>query len=198
MEITEPVFGASPFNLRKPVTFVYSPKLTPRSVFVGTNNSSTYPQILKYSIDEVLDVYKSRFMELGFPLIINTHGWIKGLGLHIILHVFNNAQCTDIVQMVPEEDQITDISLFQSSNSCVAAKTNLPYAKYHFALGISSTNEKGISAKYVRQLNFAHYFLQRPLVHKEDVSNISKMVIKLPSYRIPFVAWDIIITTGNV
>ena len=69
------------------------------SHYIGSLTSGNNPSYYLDTIGHLLDLYKSNYYNLGIPLIINTQGWINGLGYDLLLSIIQQATPTDVFVM---------------------------------------------------------------------------------------------------
>jgi polynucleotide 5'-kinase involved in rRNA processing len=82
-------------------------------VFIGSSTPSSCPLYYLNAIRSILKVFEERIGKNSIPLVVNTHGWNRGLGLELCVNIFREANCKHIIQLSDREDFISnEISLF--------------------------------------------------------------------------------------
>mmetsp|Transcript_11759 Transcript_11759/g.19124 ORF Transcript_11759/g.19124 Transcript_11759/m.19124 type:complete len:755 (+) Transcript_11759:154-2418(+) len=114
VDVTEPLFGPSYTHLREPV----------RSYFIGTNNPQADPVQYLQAIALAYKYYCDHLRTQGVPLVVNTPGWVQGLGRDLLLHIIAITSPTHIVQLMsgrPTRDMapLTLDTLLPSSDSII-------------------------------------------------------------------------------
>ncbi|KAI9598172.1 hypothetical protein BDF19DRAFT_433744 [Syncephalis fuscata] len=101
--ITEPILGPPYTHLRIPY----------RSAFLGRVSPKDDPDDYMEAINCMIQVYRKEIAqhavgadgwarEQGIPLVVNTHGWIKGMGLDLLIQQFNLLQPTHAGHLSPD------------------------------------------------------------------------------------------------
>lgn len=72
--------------------------LTVRCRFFGSVSPENHPTFYISCIASLFQHYAKHLRPQGIPLLVNTHGWIKGLGLDLISTVFHLTRPSLIVQ----------------------------------------------------------------------------------------------------
>lgn len=80
--------------LGPPFTHLRSPE---RSVFFGDNSSKDKPELYIRCIQDVYKTYADHSRG-KVPLIVNTQGWVKGMGVHLLLDVIRMVKPSHITQ----------------------------------------------------------------------------------------------------
>ncbi|CAJ0767935.1 5355_t:CDS:2 [Entrophospora sp. SA101] len=98
---------------------------------------------------------------LGVPLIINTHGWVKGMGLDICYEVIKFSKPTHIFQFHSVDQEIHNLPAFPtdliSSLKMTNESTALKIIKLEFFDNSTISNKRYTSSDY-RTLNMVFYF----------------------------------------
>ena len=89
--LQDPVFGPPFMHIRKPHT----------SHFVGASSPKDDAMHYLSCIFQIFDTYMQRCMSGSpLPLIVNTQGWVKGLGVPILMELIRYIRPSVLVQMV--------------------------------------------------------------------------------------------------
>ncbi|KAJ3410946.1 Polynucleotide 5'-hydroxyl-kinase nol9 [Chytridiales sp. JEL 0842] len=89
--IETPLIGPSYTHLKTPY----------RSVFVGSTSPKYDPDYYMACILELYSVYSNDSKTKGLPLVINTDGWVKGMGLDLLLHFVKTIRPDHVIQLLP-------------------------------------------------------------------------------------------------
>eukprot|EP00850_Spirogloea_muscicola_P018399 SM000168S02598 [mRNA] locus=s168:116210:119879:+ [translate_table: standard] len=92
--LTGPVFGLAPCHLRKPY----------RCYFFGDTTPKSDPKTYLRKVFALYDLFRAELYggEGGgpqLPLVINTHGWVRGLGYDILADILQYTVPTHVVQL---------------------------------------------------------------------------------------------------
>lgn len=70
--------------------------------FYGFTTSKTNPETFASAVDHLIKIYYNICKERGesIPLIVNTDGWVKGLGYEILSCIINAVNCGHIIQLI--------------------------------------------------------------------------------------------------
>lgn len=85
--INTPVFGIHFQHFRTPIL----------SHYIGSINISINPSYYTTCCCNLIDYYKEHYSDL--PLIINSHGWVKGLGLNTIEAILMKVEELNIIRV---------------------------------------------------------------------------------------------------
>lgn len=85
--INKPIFGIHFQHFQQPIL----------SHYIGSINISINPSYYTTSCCNLIDYYKEKYSNL--PLIINSHGWVKGLGLNTIEAVLMKVEELNIIRV---------------------------------------------------------------------------------------------------
>lgn len=96
--VTEPLLGP-------PFTHVRTPE---KAYFLGHVSPASQPDSYCTAIRALID--HARQVAPKTPLLVNTMGWVNGLGLSLLVDVIRWLRPTDLVQLVPEEEH-SDVPL---------------------------------------------------------------------------------------
>ncbi|KAI7852225.1 hypothetical protein BDC45DRAFT_550534 [Circinella umbellata] len=69
------------------------------SHYIGSVTSGNNPGYYLDTIGHLLQLYKTNYHHLDIPLIINTQGWINGLGYDLLLSIIQQSTPTDVFVM---------------------------------------------------------------------------------------------------
>lgn len=87
-KVGTPLFGPPFTHLRQPE----------RSVFFGDNSSKDRPELYVRCIHDVYKTYADHYRG-KIPLIVNTQGWVIGMGVNILLDVIRMVNPSHIIQL---------------------------------------------------------------------------------------------------
>jgi polynucleotide 5'-hydroxyl-kinase GRC3/NOL9 len=117
--ITQPVFGPSFTHLSLPY----------RAVYLGTDTIKDDPDAYLDAVHDLFHVYKNELALLTqlpecvpglkqpfdhiarIPLVVNTHGWVKGLGHNALTHIFEFIRPNSIVSLAHSSDAHLNLQL---------------------------------------------------------------------------------------
>ncbi|KAJ3317696.1 Polynucleotide 5'-hydroxyl-kinase nol9 [Blyttiomyces sp. JEL0837] len=77
--------------LGPPFTHISHPR---RSCFLGTTSAKTNPD---YFLDCIFELYMYYKDHMTCPLVINTNGWVKGMGLDLLLHLIRTIRPDQVI-----------------------------------------------------------------------------------------------------
>lgn len=92
--LKSPLLGTNTFNLGCAFTHLRQPL---HAAFIGNNTPQQDPDAYLARIFDLLGVYKETLSHLN--LVVNTSGWIKGMGYDLLFHFINKLQPNALVQM---------------------------------------------------------------------------------------------------
>ena len=143
--ITTPLLGPSYSHPRKPH----------RSLFFGSTTSQEDPERYISYIGILMDVYRRELAIHGIPLLINTHGWVKGLGFDILLRTLQYVNPKYLFQ----------ISLPSSSSKNLPDMSRiLPPTTTIFHINTPNTSnnsKRGYNPSEIRDLSFLSHLSYR-------------------------------------
>ncbi|KAG6553764.1 hypothetical protein Mapa_004679 [Marchantia paleacea] len=98
--LRKPVFGSPILHLQNPE----------RSFFYGDNSPKSDPEMYCRSIEALYDYFQQNYGvkktarssnddKSGIPLIINTHGWLKGVGYDVLVNILRHTSPTHLVHI---------------------------------------------------------------------------------------------------
>ncbi|KAI8905493.1 hypothetical protein EDD86DRAFT_211599 [Gorgonomyces haynaldii] len=144
-----------------------------RSLFLGTNSAQYDPDLYVESLTRLVNLYHQSYSHL--PLVVNTSGWVKAMGLDLLLHLLNIVQPDLIYQMHDFEERETN------------NPKNIPELPLSFETRIQKTPQtlfrSKTNAAEQRQMVLEDYF--RNLVYPYSLS-WSSVYIKFMIEDVPF------------
>lgn len=177
--ISAPLLGPPHTHLQEPIAGVYC----------GTNSSADCPEFylraIQFMYRGLLDLVEYE----GLPLVINTQGWIKGLGLEFISSLISLIQPCHLVQLAQRNHDIV-MSLLKKS-----VKKNVHFN--HLIDGASLTGKLVPHASVFRHAQTAAYFLKNQGFKRIPVFKLSKVLSSLCPYIVPFESVELNILTFN-
>jgi polynucleotide 5'-kinase involved in rRNA processing len=107
--VDAPLFGVPWTHLRPPL----------KSFFVGSVSPKQNPELFLKAVHELFSFYRTLAMDLVLknaqgqvpPLVVNMHGWIKGIGLEILFNMLKTIRPNYIVQLHGESDEPVSFEL---------------------------------------------------------------------------------------
>lgn len=87
--VTEPLLGA-------PFTHVRTPE---KMYFLGHVSPASQPNSYSTAVSCLLEHYRQHFSST--PLVVNTMGWVGGIGLSLLVDVIRWTSPTDLIQLIP-------------------------------------------------------------------------------------------------
>ncbi|CAM6093296.1 unnamed protein product [Calypogeia fissa] len=102
--VREPIFGSPVLHLRNPE----------RSFFYGDVSPKGDPEMYSRSVGALFDYFQRKYgsgklstqddkcRSSVVPLIINTHGWIKGIGYDVLVDILRHTSPTHVVQFTSQ------------------------------------------------------------------------------------------------
>ncbi|KAJ3212877.1 Polynucleotide 5'-hydroxyl-kinase nol9 [Entophlyctis luteolus] len=93
--LEDPLLGPAFTNFKHPLF----------SCFVGATTPKNDPDFYSACVLQLWDVYKTRISQ-KIPLVINTDGWVRGMGFDLLLYALKQIRPTHVVQLcVPDNSQ---------------------------------------------------------------------------------------------
>lgn len=145
---SELVIGPSWTSLRCPL----------RSHFIGDTTPKDDPTLYNHAITDILLYYNASLKSKGIPLIVNTQGWVKGLGADLLKRLEDELKPTHIFDMMPSEDDDEDLrEVGPSKIETNVLQTGTVVTRLE-ASPPSLTRDRGLNAVEARILNLVSYF----------------------------------------
>lgn len=141
------VFGPSWSSIRHPV----------RSHFLGDFSPKNTPSAYVTGIADLMTTYRRDWQPLRVPLIVNTQGWVKGLGASLLAQIEELVMPTHILD-VSDDANIASTALPLVTSTVGQAKV-VPVEAAPAVL----TRERGPNAVEARMLNLLSYFYSTQL-----------------------------------
>jgi polynucleotide 5'-hydroxyl-kinase GRC3/NOL9 len=138
------VIGPSWTSLRNPL----------RSHFLGDTTPRDDPSSYNNSIADLVRYYNQHLKIKGIPLIVNTQGWVKGLGADLLFNLERLLQPTHVFDMM----QYDEDGLVQQFTSPSAQPLNNTVIMRLEAAPVGLTRDRGLNAVEARTLNLVSYF----------------------------------------
>ncbi|KAI9347197.1 Pre-mRNA cleavage complex II protein Clp1-domain-containing protein [Zopfochytrium polystomum] len=109
--VTAPIIGPSFTHLKRPA----------HSLFIGANSPKDEPDYYVSSVLHLFQIYQSRYAST-MPLVINTQGWIKGMGYDLLAHMLSVMQPNILIGLAPPSQSLasglSDLFSFVSNGGC--------------------------------------------------------------------------------
>ncbi|CAG8454517.1 4313_t:CDS:10 [Ambispora leptoticha] len=169
--VDSPIFGP-PFT---------HPKLPYRSYLIGHTNPRDDPDYYLACLQELVAVFRRDFVDSSgydniksnsnknkIPLIINTHGWVKGLGYDLFLQLHNFAKPTHLCQFQSLTNPYLNPPTLPSN---VLHPEDRPFPKLYYVDSILfSPNPARFTARDQRTLMLISYFYSVQSFSKQLIS----------------------------
>ncbi|KAJ3162174.1 hypothetical protein HDU88_007094 [Geranomyces variabilis] len=172
----------------------FSHFLTPyRSVYVGAISPKCDPDCYLAGLRHLYGVFERDFLQANdfVPLVINTHGWIRGMGLDLLVHFLHSVQPTHIFQLAV----LPGTPASGARNVLVdlpAILSGMPGPSFSGVLSEipadDSYRPNSLSAADLRTISLVSYFHQlppTPSVDRPSWSFSSPLATRAP-YIVPF------------
>lgn len=135
--------------------------------YIGANDLNMHPDLYMKCISALVEEYTVLGSDL--PLVVNTLGWVRGLGLESLVHITKLVQPTAVVELSSDAKKILE--------HCVGERIQL----VRYSMKPSELKKsKGLSWTN-RSATMTAYFCGRPFV---DLAG--ELLVRLTSYRVPF------------
>ncbi|ORX49701.1 hypothetical protein BCR36DRAFT_353398 [Piromyces finnis] len=151
--ISSPILGPSFTHIQQPY----------RSFYIGASTPKQNPE---YYLNCINELYKTYMMEVAHksntftPLIINTHGWTRGIGFDLLIQILRNIKPMYIYQFAFPENSSNAGKNLPDLSEIVNGDNNSPYLCR--SIVIYTIDEINIRQKYNpienRTLNLLSYF----------------------------------------
>lgn len=122
-----------------------------RSHFFGAASPKDDPVRYIELISDLVEVYRIHFADKDVPLIINTQGWVRGLGLDMLLQTCRLAEPTEIVQFHSAADPNRNIPDLLTNLTRLSGR-------FHLTAAIESSGEARFRAIDHRNAAIVAYF----------------------------------------
>lgn len=176
-----------------------------RSFYFGSTSVSDDPKRFLQLATCLYEWYEVNWRIYGIPLVINTMGWIKGLGAELLRHHLRSFYITHIAFLGDEsEDEVTrsvssttTVSSFDDVRTFLAPTSTVPQVSY--LTGYSVHDSCLIRPKILRDLAALSYFYGSPQVHPDYIqihpkqlflysSASVRSLFELPHFMVPISA----------
>ena len=176
-KVETPIFAPPFLHLSKPERAFFFGEVSPK------DRPSTYVQLI-----HILYEYYNRYCQ-EMPLIVNTCGWVKGMGVRILLDIIRIVQPSHVIQINSESQPIKNLPLLNEEfllseegwSHRVDENSSLPspqiYQLVAFENTVEMTKGPGLVASELRSLSFLSYFGSP----QSDSSNLS-----IPEYILKY------------
>lgn len=176
--------------------------ITEGLVFLGTTSPADDPKAYTNGAKMLTAKYLSHYLPSGIPLIVNTMGWVTGLGMSFLQSLLQMLPTTHVIafpQKEAEPFEYTQEALFEKSAfSAGFSLDNAPHVAYvqpSESSGTASSRLQRISPNELRSLTFSSYFLgsysEGSMLYKaEKLTFRSALPLKVPIAAIRIVAAD--------
>ncbi|KAG0441014.1 hypothetical protein HPB47_016077 [Ixodes persulcatus] len=95
--VTEPLLGP-------PFTHVHTPE---KMYFLGHVSPASQPDAYSAAVSKLLEHCRQHFPNT--PLVVNTMGWVAGIGLSLLVDVIRRTSPTDLIQLRPGSADVEDL-----------------------------------------------------------------------------------------
>ena len=125
-----------------------------RSHFLGDVTPREDPAAYLAAIEDLVRFYCSDLQSIGVPLVVNTQGWVKGLGANLLADIQGMVSPTHLVDMMQGDVGTPALAKEASVGPTVVAIEAAP---------LSLTRDRGLNAVEARTLNLVSYFYSTQL-----------------------------------
>ncbi|KAJ3158725.1 hypothetical protein HDU86_002690 [Geranomyces michiganensis] len=162
-------------------------------VYVGATSSKCDPDCYLDGLKHLYEVFDQDFVQKGHlvPLVINTQGWVRGMGLDLLVHFLHNVQPTHIFQLaVPRNtpaggarNVMVDLPTVLSS---------MPGSLFSGVLdeipAVDSNRQNSWGGTELRTVSLVSYFHKLPPTIRNDQPSwaFAKPLAARPPYVVPF------------
>lgn len=122
--------------------FTHMKKHVIKSCFFGNVAADADPDRYLQNVLELYSFYKNNMMSHNIPLVINTHGWLKGLGYDAFVQFHDTVQPTALFQLTQLNKKNNDV----------------PSIEGEILIPSALNGKSCLSAKDLRTLSMASYF----------------------------------------
>ncbi|KAJ3060574.1 Polynucleotide 5'-hydroxyl-kinase nol9 [Podochytrium sp. JEL0797] len=151
-----PILGPAFTNIKQPL----------HSCYLGTTSPKNDPDCYTASVSQLWKIYKDQFAST-VPLVINTDGWVKGMGFDLLLHSLREIRPTHLIQLgLPPTSPLSASKNIRDDFSHLLndpETTTTTTVQVHHALGYDETSTSRPSkfnASDMRNLAMIAYFAQ--------------------------------------
>jgi hypothetical protein len=152
---------------------------SPLSIYIGHISPSSAPLVYLNAL-RALQTQLSHVFDLeNLPVVLNTHGWITGLGSQLLEQMLNVFSCSRVVLL--EESKSVENSEFLSF---LEESGKQIFRVLSFKNSQTISKDK-LTASNIRQLAYASYFVGQSLVSEIDLINLPESCLQT-RWRIGF------------
>ncbi|KAI9276132.1 Pre-mRNA cleavage complex II protein Clp1-domain-containing protein [Sporodiniella umbellata] len=133
-----------------------------RSFFLGSTTARSHPDYYSECIRALVAHWRPFATQI--PLVVNTQGWISGVGYALLLHHIQTVQPTDIFMMRHQHSNYKNLP--ESFAAKVMATLGSEVAKLHPVESYPASSQSvggELDASRIRDLTMASYFHQRAI-----------------------------------
>ncbi|KAJ3129740.1 Polynucleotide 5'-hydroxyl-kinase nol9 [Physocladia obscura] len=150
--LNDPLLGPSFTNLKHPLF----------SCFMGATTPKNDPDFYSACIVQLWDVYRAQIRP-DVPLVINTDGWVRGLGFDLLMHSLKHIRPTHVLQMcVPDFSPFAGArNIKDDLSELLNGDSNLSHVEVLKVNGYENVKQAKYLPAVMRDLGIVVYFAQR-------------------------------------
>lgn len=120
-------------------TILEPPSATLSMRYLGTNSPKDDPVSFIAATAQLLEEYRHFLAPLGIPLVINSHGWTKGIGYITLQTVLNMVAPTHFISLLAKKSEVPSVSpasgspIHRTVNLHVDEELTAPYAAWQYS-----------------------------------------------------------------
>ncbi|KAI7905566.1 Pre-mRNA cleavage complex II protein Clp1-domain-containing protein [Cokeromyces recurvatus] len=176
--VTQPVLGPS---------YTHQHLEPERSFFLGSTSPRHDPDYYLACIYELIEHWRQEDMDTT-PLVVNTQGWVSGVGYNLLLNIIRKVIPTDIFMMYHPLFEYKNLPPTFQSDVTMPSPDNLiertpPLIHYISSLQQQetvTTLSDAFSAAQQREITLASYFYQLSMGHRPDWDFKQHLVERIP------------------
>nr|KAJ3418479.1 Polynucleotide 5'-hydroxyl-kinase nol9 [Polyrhizophydium stewartii] len=152
-----------------------------RALFVGSSSPREDPDYFAACVGELVAAWRREMPSA--PLVVNTNGWIKGMGYDLLMHFIDTLSPTDLVHVAPAVARSATVRADKPPRSA-AARIKLNAADQR-ALSMVSYFMRPPAAEPHAPFSPTRWDLDTPLTHRAPYA------VAMQSLRVKFVHEDV-------
>ncbi|KAI9338438.1 Pre-mRNA cleavage complex II protein Clp1-domain-containing protein [Obelidium mucronatum] len=184
--LDSPLLGPAFTNMKPPF----------HSCYLGATSPKNDPDCYSASISQLWNIYQTQ-VPSNIPLVINTDGWVKGMGFDLLIHSLKEIRPTHLIQLnldpssalAASKNIRDDLSLLLNSPENSTTQQQ-PIVKVHLAAGYDETTTmkpSKFNASDLRNLTMISYFAQLKANPSEPIwiKHVNQVLPKLWNFGVP-------------
>ncbi|KAJ3289046.1 Polynucleotide 5'-hydroxyl-kinase nol9 [Rhizoclosmatium sp. JEL0117] len=160
--LNSPLLGPAFTNIKQPL----------HSCYLGATSPKNDPDCYSASLSQLWKIYKAR-VSPDIPLVINTDGWVKGMGFDLLLHSLKEFRPTHLIQLglEPSSTAASSKNIRDDLHALLNSDKSLSPVKVIHAIGHDETTSRPskFNAADMRNLAMTAYFAQTKMNPSEPV-----------------------------